>query len=256
MVTRILLSSLLFPLGPARQSPPGPPPAASPAPARAEAPPSSLSPSPSAPAPASGPAPAADDGGAGRAWTFDADRVDAPPAGFTLARTGPGRAGRWLVRADPTAPSPGNVLAQLDDDDTDGRFPLALADGPPLQDVRVSMRCKAVSGRVDQACGVVARVQGPDDYYVTRANALEGNVRLYVVQHGRRQQLASWRGPVTSGAWHALGLQVEGDHLQVFWDGAAVVDQHDGTISGAGGVGVWTKADSVTLFDDLRAEVP
>jgi hypothetical protein len=187
-------------------------------------------------------------------WSFDDGALDTAPQGFSFARTGSGRQGRWLVRAEPSAPSPPNVLAQLDDDKTSFRFPLAVANQPRLVDVRVSARCKMISGRVDQACGLVARYRDESNYFVTRANALENNIRLYTVRDGKRDELASWSGTVTPHAWHEYRLELRGDHLEVFWDGQKVLDHHDSTFPDAGQVGVWTKADSVTYFDDLRAE--
>jgi len=186
--------------------------------------------------------------------TFDEDPADAPPPGFLFGRTGGGRPGQWLVRADSGAPSGANVLAQLDTDAVNNRFPVAVLDAPSVRDVRVSVRCKAVSGKVDQACGVVARYRDENNYFVTRANALEDNIRLYVVKNGNRREIASWSGKVTPNAWHALQLEVQGDRLQVSWDGQRVIDHHDRTFADAGRVGLWTKADSVTYFDDLRAD--
>lgn len=186
--------------------------------------------------------------------TFDNDAVNAPPPGFSFGRTGSGAQGRWVVRAETGAPSGANVLSQLDADDSDFRFPLAVMNDPSLRDVRVSVRCRAVSGRVDQACGLVARYRDENNYYVTRANALEDNIRLYTVRDGQRHQLASWSGRVTPNAWHDYRLEVRGSHLAVFWDGQRVLDHHDTTFGEVGRVGVWTKADSVTYFDDFRAE--
>lgn len=184
---------------------------------------------------------------------FQRDRLNAPPDGFTFGRTGRGREGKWMVLSDPTAPSGDHVLAQIDNDDTDYRFPVAVADAPELKDLRLEVRCKAVSGKVDQACGIVFRFQGPDDYYLARANALEDNVNLYRVLRGRRSQIEGWNGKVASNTWHTLAIEARGDHLQVFWEGARIIDARDDTFSGAGKVGVWTKADSVTYFTDLAA---
>jgi len=186
-----------------------------------------------------------------KTWTFETDAIDASPAGFAVARTDGGRIGRWVVRASPGAPSGEKVLAQLDDDRTDGRFALAIANEPKLRDVRASVGCKPISGRVDQACGLVFRYRGADNYYVARANALEGNVRLYFVKGGQRKQIATWSGTVKSGAWSTLTAEARGDHLVVSWNAKPVIDTHDTTFDGAGQVGLWTKADSVTEFDDL-----
>ena len=136
---------------------------------------------------------------AARAWGFEQDTVDAPPAGFTFTKTNGGRMGRWLVRAMPGGEK---VLVQIDDDPTRDRYPLALADGPLVRDLRLSVRCKPLSGRVDQACGLVFSYRDENDYYLTRANALEDNVRLYAVKDGARQPVASWSGdcPMIAGA--------------------------------------------------------
>jgi hypothetical protein len=205
-------------------------------------------PTPAAPV-APGPAPEAK--GAAQAMAFDGDPAGGPPAGFTFGRTGSGAQGKWVVKAEPGAPSGANVLAQVDADATDYRFPVAIASAPSLADVRLSVRCKPVSGKVDQACGLIFRAADPDNYYVTRANALEDNVRLYHVVSGKRVQLAGWNGKVKSGVWHELRIDAKGARFEVYFDGTKVLDAADRTLPDAGKVGVWTKADSVTYFDDL-----
>jgi hypothetical protein len=189
-----------------------------------------------------------------KTWDFERDQVDAAPAGFSFGRTGQGRPGKWVVRVDPDAKAGTHVLAQIDTDDTDYRFPVAVADEPLLQDLRLEVRCKPVSGKTDQACGVVFRYQDENDYYVARANALEDNVRLYHVTAGKRRQFAGWNGKVAGQTWHALAVEAKGDRFQVFFDGKPVIDARDGTFKSAGKVGVWTKADSVTWFDNLSVK--
>jgi hypothetical protein len=186
-------------------------------------------------------------------WDFQDDKVDDPPAGFTFGRTGEGRSGRWVVRIDGSAPAGDHVLAQVDTDDTDNRFPLAVAVAPTLRDLRLEVRCKTVGGKKDQACGLVFRFQDENSYYVARANALEDNVRLYHVVKGWRRQIASWDGRVASGTWNTLAIEARSDQLKVIWNGKPVIEASDGTFSQAGKVGVWTKADSVTFFDALVA---
>jgi hypothetical protein len=90
-------------------------------------------------------------------WDFEGIAVDQPPVGFTFGRTGSGRLGRWLVNAEKDAPSGVNVLAQTDIDATSYRFPVAVVDSISLRKFRLSVRCKPVSGKVDQACGLVFR---------------------------------------------------------------------------------------------------
>jgi hypothetical protein len=194
--------------------------------------------------------------GGTKTWSFDAGQAGGPPAGFELGRTGSGPSGRWVVKAVPDAPSGPNVLAQIDADDTDYRFPVAVVREPAPRDLRLAVKCKMVSGKVDQACGLVWRYRDERNYYVARANALENNVRLYYVKNGRRKQLASWSGTVTGNAWHELRAEAQGARLMIFWDGQKIVDAHDKTFSEGGQVGVWTKADSVTYFDDLTWQPP
>ena len=188
---------------------------------------------------------------AAKTWDFQADKVDEAPAGFSFGKTGHGRPGKWVVRTDPSSPAGDHVLAQVDADDTDYRFPVAVADAPVLKDLRLEVRCKQVSGKTDQACGLVFRYQDENNYYVTRANALEDNVRLYHVVKGNRRQFAGWNGKVASQTWHTLAVAARGDRFQVFFDGRPVIEAKDDTFKDAGKVGLWTKADSVTHFDAL-----
>jgi hypothetical protein len=194
---------------------------------------------------------AADPASSSSSFNFDADREGAQPAGFSFGRTGEGAAGRWIVRAENDAPSKPNVLAQMDPDATDMRFPVAVVEKLSLRDLRMTARCKMISGRVDQACGLVFRYRDENNYYITRSNTLENNIRLYYVKDGKRRQIASYAGPVTPKAWHEYTVEVKGDHIQVLWDGKKVLDHRDGTFTEAGKLGFWTKADSVTYFDDL-----
>jgi hypothetical protein len=187
-----------------------------------------------------------------KTWNFDSDGAGKPPSGFSFGRTGKGAEGQWVVRAESDAPSKPNVLAQVSTDDTDYRFPVAFT-GPEMKDLRLSVKCKPISGKVDQGCGLVFRLKDSENYYVARANALEDNVRLYHVVKGSRRQFAGWNGKVASGQWHELAIEAKGDHFQVFFNGKKVMDAQDKTLPDAGKVGLWTKADSVIYFDDLTA---
>jgi Domain of Unknown Function (DUF1080) len=117
-------------------------------------------------------------------------------------------------------------------------------------DLDVSVRAKAISGKVDQGIGLVFRFRDPKSYYVVRANALEDNVRLYKMVNGRRVQFAGYNTKVTSGQWHTLRAVAKGDHITCWFDGKHVISAVDKTYS-SGKVGLWTKADSVIAFDDL-----
>jgi hypothetical protein len=145
-------------------------------------------------------------------------------------------------------------VAETSGDRTNDRFPLLILDGFEARDVQVSVAFKPVSGRVDQAAGIVVRLKDANNYYIARANALEGNVRLYKVVGGKRSQFAGKDVPIPSGRWETLGLGVQGDRLEVRLNGEILFEARDQTFKDAGKAGLWTKADSVTYFDDLRAE--
>ncbi len=176
-----------------------------------------------------------------------------PPEFLTSWRTGRGAVGDWRVVEDASA-SQGKAIAQLSADPTDYRFPLAVYEPLPAQDVEASVRFKAISGKVDRAGGLAVRLTDADNYYVVRANALEDNVRLYRVVKGDRQQIASASVKVSSGAWHTLTLRAEGDRLSASFDGKPLFTHTDRTFPGLGKVALWTKADSVTHFDQLRVK--
>src|SRR5688572_25666488 len=128
--------------------------------------------------------------------TFDTAVGETPPTDFSIARTGSGGPVVWVIKDDPTAPSGGKVLAQTSADTTNDRFPLCIYGPLTAKDVEVAVQFKAVAGKVDQAAGLVARFQDKDNYYITRANALENNVRLYKVVKGTRKQFAGVNVPV------------------------------------------------------------
>jgi hypothetical protein len=190
--------------------------------------------------------------GKGFFYNFDSDSVARMPAKFHDALTGRGERGQWTVKTDPSAPSQPNVLAQLSTDKTDYRFPLAIADDGSFQDLDLSVRFKAVSGEVDRAAGLAFRLKDANNYYVVRANALESNYRLYHVVNGRRGQVAGANFEVASGEWHELRVECVANKITCYYDGAKKIEATDETFKEAGKVGLWTKADSVTYFDDLR----
>jgi len=175
----------------------------------------------------------------------------ATPVGFTEALTGHGGPVRWVVLNEQSAPTGGKVIAETSNDTADYRFPLCIYDNLTARDVSVSVHFKPVAGSIDQAGGIIVRAQDDQNYYVARANALEDNVRLYKVVAGQRRQIAGHNTKVAAGRWHTLALKVEGDLLEVVFDGIRVIQTHDATFAGPGKVGLWTKADSLTYFNEL-----
>ena len=182
---------------------------------------------------------------------IDKMTVGAAPAGFETARTGQGAPSQWTVMADATAAG-GRAIEQTSTDTTDYRFPLAIHQSGSAGNVDVTVRFKAVGGKVDQAGGIAVRLSDPDNYYVVRANALEDNVRFYRMVKGRREQLEGANVKVTANEWHQLGLRAEGERFTIMFDGKQLYTATDRTFAGAGKVALWTKADSVTRFDQIE----
>jgi 3-keto-disaccharide hydrolase len=185
---------------------------------------------------------------------FDADAVGKAPAGWTQAKTGKGDS-RWTVEEDPTAPSRSKVVKQS------GRasYPLLFRNGTSLKDGFIDVRFKALSGSEDRAAGLVWRARDADNYYVVRANALEDNVVLYKTVNGVRSSLDivgrkggyGVKAPVPAQQWHRLRVEFKGRRFKVVYDGRELFEVEDATFGDAGMVGLWTKADSVTLFDEI-----
>jgi hypothetical protein len=135
---------------------------------------------------------------------------------------------------------------------TDRYFPLILREKERFSTLDLSVRFKPISGRIDASGGLVFRAQDAANYYIVRANALEGNYRLYTFKNGIRHQIASASvTPPILGQWHTLRITAQGDHIQAWLDGTLYLDHHDDSFA-TGYVGLWTKADSVTAFDDFR----
>lgn len=187
---------------------------------------------------------------------FNQDAVDQPPRGFEFGYTaGVGKPGKWVVQAEGT----NKFLAQTDSDATRSRFPVAVLSDLSAADVDLSVRFRPISGRVDQAAGLVWRYENQDNYYIVRANALEDNVVLYKVEAGTRTDLPvkgegrtyGKKGEVPAGQWSTLRVVANGPLFEVYFNGSKLYEVEDRTFSKAGKVGVWTKADSVTQFDDL-----
>jgi len=177
---------------------------------------------------------------------FDDDAVGALPSRWLAGVTGRG-SHHWTIETDATAPSPPNVLKQSGH----GDFPWCVVRDAALTDGFAEMRFKPLAGAEDQAGGLVWRWKDGDNYYVARANALENNVSLYYTQDGRRNTVRYVTAPVAAKQWHTLRVEFAGTRIRVLLDGKLRIELDDEHIAGPGAVGVWTKADSVTVFDDF-----
>jgi hypothetical protein len=194
--------------------------------------------------------------GATRKIDFTDDAVGQVPKGFEFGYTaGVGKPGKWVVQAEGS----NKFLAQTDPDSTRSRFPVAVLSDVTAGDVDLSVRFRPISGRVDQAAGLVWRYQNQDNYYIVRANALEDNIVLYKVESGKRTDLPlkgegrtyGKKNEVPANQWSILRVIANGRVFEVYFNGSKLYDVEDATFSKPGKVGVWTKADSVMHFDDL-----
>ncbi len=178
-------------------------------------------------------------------WNFDSDKTGQIATGFT------NEVGQWKLVEDATAPSKPHVLAQLAKSSR-ATFNVALGAETNYGDVDISLKLKAVAGEVDQGGGPVWRAKDAKNYYVARYNPLEDNYRVYKVVEGRRRQLGSADIDDYSPDWHTLRVTMRGDHIECYYDGKKYLDVKDQTFGDPGRVGLWTKADAQTHFDDFR----
>ena len=189
--------------------------------------------------------------------SFANDATGAPPQGWTVTMTGRGTP-KWTVEDDPSAPSKSKIVKHSGQ----ATYPLLLKNGTSIKDGFVEIQFKAISGSEDRAAGIVWRAKDANNYYVVRANALEDNVVLYKTIDGKRSPIDivgrsggyGVKVPAPAGRWHTLRVEFEGRRFKVVFNGQRLFEVDDRTFSEAGQVGLWTKADSITVFDNVLYE--
>jgi hypothetical protein len=183
--------------------------------------------------------PASSAGNAAKVWNFESDEPGKIARGFT------GAVGHWEVVRD----GENQVLAQKakNGDDT---FNIVLVDGTQLADLDLSVRMKAVAGDLDRGGGLVWRAKDKENYYIARYNPLEDNFRVYKVQAGKRTQFQSAKAPGDT-KWHTLRITMTGAKIACYLDGTKRLEVEDATFPEAGKIGLWSKADAQSYFDDL-----
>jgi hypothetical protein len=186
---------------------------------------------------------------------FDSAKPGSAPPGWTVTPNP-----QWAILKDPTAPSPPYVFAEISNDAPDSRCPLAILNLIDVKDGDLSVKVKPVDSKEDRGAGLVFRYSDPDNYYLVRANAQENSIVVYKVEDGKRTPLAS-RGdpqsygvkhPVPFNQWSVLKVQFRGSLFSVYFNHRRLFEVQDSTFRHSGKVGLWTKADSVTYFDDFR----
>ncbi len=184
-------------------------------------------------------------------WTFEDAAAGTVPEGWSSAKTGKGTGSVWKVLDDRAAPSGTHVLAQISSEGPNRLFNLCVYDKATLTDVDIRVSFKAVKGEIDQGGGPVWRYRDENNYYIARMNPLEDNFRVYKVVKGKRTQLDSSDAKAPAGKWHTIRVVQRGKHIQCYLNGKLHLDLNDDTFTDQGKVGLWTKADAVTSFDDF-----
>jgi hypothetical protein len=193
------------------------------------------------------------DEGKEAALRFRKDDEGKLPAGWKAEHTGKGEGSVWKVVADDTAPAKtGYVLAQMAESPS-AFFNICVAEDTKYKDLELTVSFKAIRGKNDQGGGLVWRFQDQNNYYIARMNPLEDNFRVYKVVAGKRIQLGTKEDlKVPAGEWHTIKIEQQGDDIQCSLDGNKHLDVHDDTFKEGGKIGVWSKADAQTYFDNLK----
>ena len=184
---------------------------------------------------------------------FDKDTAGKLPDGWKAEGTNQsGPVATWGVAADTSAPSGPNVLTlSKTNHDSAGTFNICWTDKVRFKDGSIEVKFKAVSGKEDQGGGLIWRVKDKDNYMIARMNPLEDNFRVYYVKDGSRHQIESAKAKVETGTWHTMKVEQHGEHVVCFLDGKEFLNSKDDHIQAEGGIGLWTKSDAVSSFDDL-----
>lgn len=182
--------------------------------------------------------------------SFNDMTVGQPPLGFTTGLGGSGASAVWRIEADPRSPR-GKVLIQKSTDSSSARYPICLYDGIRTLNADVTVSFATVSGKIDQVAGIVLRATDEGNYYLARASAKDAAVTLSRFVGGTGSDLTSAAAKVPSGTWQTLRFKIDRDRLTVYLNGQQVIDWSDNRHTREGRVGLWTRSDSVTMFDDL-----
>ncbi len=192
------------------------------------------------------------DSALGETVNFDHTKHGHLPRGWVAGITGPGIP-IWSVEADASAPSQPNALKQAGLVPSHS-YPWCVKKDISLTNGSIQVKFKPLSGKEDRAAGLVWRWQDGNNYYIARANALEDNVIIFRTVKGTREELHRVPMKVFSNQWHTLRVDFQDNHFIITCDGQKAIEWDDDTFKQGGPVGVWTKADSVILFDDFTFE--
>lgn len=185
-------------------------------------------------------------------FDFEKETVGELPRGWSAGKTGQGPGSVWTIVADDDAPRGAKTLEQTSSDGPLPLYNLCVADATSFGDLELSVKLKAVKGAKDQGGGPLWRYRDANNYYICRVNPIEGNFRVYKVVAGKRTQLGTADSSAAANRWHTIRVVHKGNRIECFLNDEKLLDVTDATFTSPGKVGVWTKADAVTRFDDLR----
>ncbi len=190
-------------------------------------------------------------------WNFDKAEPGKLPEGWKAGETGSSTpAGRWEVARDDGATSKPNVFSLVAGAGADSAYSVAMLGGTSAKDLELSVRVRANGGKVDQGGGLIWRCRDENNYYICRFNPLESNFRVYHVVDARRTQLASAKVETVAGRWYTVRVVMKGAEIVCWLDDQKLLEAKDETFAEAGLIGLWTKADALTSFDDLTLGTP
>jgi len=189
-------------------------------------------------------------------WSFDDAKAGELPVGWAGAKTGDGPGSEWRVVEAERDGKKNLALAQVSSEGPRPLFNLCVHSSAKHLNVDLSVDVKAIKGEIDQGGGLVWRYRDANNYFITRWNPLETNFRVYHVVDGKRTQLANADITLPNNQWHTVRAVQRGNHIQCYLDGMLLLDVMDETIKEAGAIGLWSKADAVTWFDNMKLQPP
>ncbi len=178
-------------------------------------------------------------------WNFDKDKAGTSPSGFVT------RLGTWGIRHDSTPPSQPNVYAQTSTKEIEDYFPSSLIANSICKDFIAEVKIKPISGKLDQSGGFLFRSKDNNNYYVLRIEALRGSMAVYKMVQGKRSMIVWAKAEIKSNTWQTLRILVKENKIEGYVSGQQILTLYDETFLEGGSIGLWTKSDAVTYFDDL-----
>lgn len=185
-------------------------------------------------------------------WNFDSEAAGEIPTGWSVAETAStGAPAKWEIVEDTSAPSKPQAVAVTQTKNRGRTYNLLIAEDTRYRDVGLRVMVKAGTGQEDQGGGPIWRAQDADNYYIARWNPLENNFRVYYVKGGRRKQIGSADVDVDPEQWHEIAIEHRDTTIKASLDGRLLIEVETDVFTDAGMIGLWTKADAVTSFDDV-----